>query len=100
MYTDTDHFQADVIESDSPVLVRLTASWCGPCRALTPVLDSLANDKPELKIFDLDVDKDPLLANKYGVQSVPTIIKFSNGEEVNRLTGAFPKAKIVAEFSL
>jgi thioredoxin 1 len=89
-------FQADVIQSKEPVLVDFWAEWCGPCRAVAPVLEEVAGElKGKLKIVKLNVDENPETAAKYGIQSIPTLMIFKNGEMASRQIGAAPKAKIV-----
>ena len=89
-------FQADVLESKEPVLVDFWAEWCGPCRAVTPVLEEVAGElNGKLKIVKLNVDENPETAAKYGIQSIPTLMIFKNGEMASRQIGASPKAKIM-----
>ena len=89
-------FQADVLQSKEPVLVDFWAEWCGPCRAVAPVLEEVAGElKGKLKIVKLNVDENPETAAKYGIQSIPTLMIFKNGEMASRQIGAAPKAKIV-----
>jgi thioredoxin 1 len=89
-------FQADVLQSKEPVLVDFWAEWCGPCRAVAPVLEEVAGElKGKLKIVKLNVDENPETAAKYGIQSIPTLMIFKNGEMASRQIGASPKAKIV-----
>ena len=89
-------FQADVLQSKEPVLVDFWAEWCGPCRAVAPVLEEVAGElKGKLKIVKLNVAENPETAAKYGIQSIPTLMIFKNGEMASRQIGAAPKAKIV-----
>jgi len=89
-------FQADVLQSKEPVLVDFWAEWCGPCRAVAPVLEEVAGElKGKLKVVKLNVDENPETAAKYGIQSIPTLMIFKNGEMASRQIGAAPKAKIV-----
>jgi thioredoxin 1 len=89
-------FQSDVLQSKEPVLVDFWAEWCGPCRAVAPVLEEVAGElKGKLKIVKLNVDENPETAAKYGIQSIPTLMIFKNGEMASRQIGAAPKAKLV-----
>jgi thioredoxin 1 len=89
-------FQTDVLEAKEPELVDFWAEWCGPCRAVAPVLEEVAGEhNGKLKIVKLNVDENPETAAKYGIQSIPTLMIFKNGELASRQIGASPKAKIV-----
>jgi len=89
-------FDTDVLKSKEPVLVDFWAEWCGPCRQVAPVLEEVAGELAgKIKIVKLNVDENPNIASKYGVQSIPTLMIFKNGEMASRQIGAAPKAKIV-----
>ncbi len=93
-----NNFQAEVLESDVPVLVDFWAPWCGPCRAVAPVVEEIAGEKAgQLKVSKLNTDENQQTAIKYNVLSIPTLIVFKNGEEVKRVTGAYPKKRLEAE---
>jgi thioredoxin 1 len=94
--TDTN-FQAEVIESDQPVLVDFWAPWCGPCRMVAPVLEEIAGERSDLKIVKLNVDENQQTAAKYEVLSIPTMIVFKAGQPAKKIVGAFPKKKLEAE---
>jgi thioredoxin 1 len=86
-FTD-ENFDEEVLRSDKPVLVDFYAEWCGPCKMMAPVIDELAGEmEGEAVIGKLNVDDAPQTAGKYGVQSIPTVIVFKKGEEVNRAVG-------------
>ena len=91
------NFQAEVIESDRPVLVDFWAPWCGPCRVVAPVLEELAGERSDLRIVKLNVDDNQQTAAKYEVLSIPTMILFKGGQPVKKVIGAYPKKKLVAE---
>ena len=92
-----NNFQAEVIESDKPVLVDFTASWCPPCRAMNPILDEIAADRDDIRIVKLNVDDNQQTAAQYQVLAIPTMILFRNGQEAKRIQGAMPKKRIEAE---
>jgi thioredoxin 1 len=94
--TDTN-FQAEVLESDQPVLVDFWAPWCGPCRVVAPVLEEIAAERPELKIVKLNVDENQQTAANFEVLSIPTLILFKNGAVAKKVIGAYPKRKLEAE---
>jgi len=90
------NFQAEVIESDTPVLVDFWAPWCGPCRVIAPVLDEIAREVGEqATIAKVNVDEEPALASRFGVQAIPQLVFFKDGVEKDRLVGAAPKREIV-----
>ena len=91
-----DNFQAEVLNADKTVLVDFWASWCGPCRMLSPVVDEIAAEHPELKVCKVNVDDEPELAGQFGVMSIPTLLVFKGGKLANQSVGVRPKDFIVA----
>ena len=90
-------FQAEVIESETPVLVDFWAPWCGPCRVVAPVLEEIAQERAEdLKIVKLNIDENPAAPGKYGVRGIPTMILFKNGAPAATKVGAEPKSRLQA----
>lgn len=88
IHVDIKNFKAEVLDSKVPVLVDFWAAWCGPCRAVAPLLETLATENDgKVKIAKLDIDAYPELANRFGVQSIPTLVAFKDGEEISRIIG-------------
>ena len=91
-----DNFDEEVLKSDVPVLVDFTATWCGPCKALAPIIEQLAEElKGKARIGKLDVDDAPATAGKYGIRGVPTVLVFKNGERAAQHVGLTTKQKLV-----
>ena len=89
------NFETEVLQSETPVLVDFTATWCGPCKQIAPLIDQLADEYVgKVKVVKLDIDEAPNTAVKFGVRGVPTIIVFKGGEAVARQMGAAPKTVI------
>ena len=94
-----NNFQAEVLESDTPVLVDFWAPWCGPCRIIAPSLEELNDEIDNLRVVKLNVDENQQTAAQYNVMSIPTLIVFKNGEPAKTIIGAMPKKRLEAELA-
>jgi thioredoxin 1 len=94
----TADFDAIVTGSDKPVLVDFWASWCGPCRALGPIVEQVGDEMADrLAVYKCNVDEEGSLAQRFGIMSIPTLILFKGGEAAHTMVGSMPKAELVAE---
>ena len=90
-----ENFENEVLKSDKTVLADFWAVWCGPCQAFAPIIKEIAEERSDVKVVKIDVDANQELARKYKVMSIPTVIIFKNGEEVNRSIGLRNKDEII-----
>ena len=91
-----ENFQEEVMKSEKPVLLDFWASWCGPCRMVSPTVDEIAEEMPEIKVGKVNVDEQQELASSFNVMSIPTLIVMENGKVVDQAVGVRPKRQIVS----
>ncbi len=90
------NFSQEVIHSDRPVLLDFWAPWCGPCRMIHPVLEEIAQERPDVKVGKVNVDEQPELAGQFGVLSIPMLVVMKDGKVIRQAVGARPKGQILA----
>lgn len=96
IHINENNFEAEVLNSDKPVLLDFFATWCGPCQMVGPILEEIAVERTDIKVAKVDIDEQMALARKFRVMSVPTLVVMKDGEIVNRALGARPKSEILA----
>ena len=90
-----NNFQNEIMDSDKPVLLDFWASWCAPCRRVVPIIEEIANERPDIKVGKINVDEQPELASKFGIMSIPTLVVMKNGKIVQQVSGVRPKEAIL-----
>ena len=90
-----NNFDEFVLNSDKPVLLDFWASWCGPCRMVSPLIEEIADERTDIRVGKINVDENPELASRFGVMSIPSLVVVKNGQITNRSVGARPKAQIL-----
>lgn len=90
-----DNFEKEVLQSEKTVLLDFWAVWCGPCRALSPIVDEIASEHPEIKVGKVNVDEQMPLAQQFNIMSIPTLLVFKDGKKVNMTIGVQPKEQIL-----
>ena len=96
LHINKDNFHNEVLNSEKPVLLDFFASWCGPCRMVSPILDEIAEEREDIKVCKVDIDQQPELASRFRIMSVPTLMVLKDGNIVDQSVGARPKHQILA----
>ena len=91
-----NNFQSEVLNSEMKVLLDFWAPWCGPCRMVVPIVEEIADERPDIKVGKVNVDEEAELASKFGIMSIPTLVVIENGKIVNQTMGAKPKDESLA----
>ena len=92
-------FEAEVLQAAQPVVVDFWATWCGPCRMLSPIVDRVSEQLPEIKTMKCNVDEEGSLAQQFGINAIPCLIRWENGKETDRMVGFAPEAEVKAFFA-
>lgn len=98
LHVNEETFAAAVLESEKPVLVDFWATWCGPCQMIAPIIEEIAAENEAITVVKVDVDEAPALAQRYGIMSIPTLLKFEGGQVTGQTVGMRPKEQILAMF--
>ena len=91
-----NNFQSEVLNSEKKVLLDFWAPWCGPCRMVVPIVEEIADERPDIKVGKVNVDEEAELASQFGIMSIPTLVVIEKGKIVNQAMGARPKDEILA----
>ena len=94
----TNNFNAEIMNSDKPVLIDFFATWCGPCKMVSPIVDQIAEENADIKVCKINIDEQSELASAFGVMSIPTFVALKDGKEITRTVGAVPKSNILKMF--